>query len=178
MNENTEVYYSSTLDDVAIRFNKTPFNLVIIEFKHSILFHTDMNTIFPKPISAENRAIVAVMLQQEVENNAQAEELPVLIFGESLIIDPQHHFVKAGGKQIRLARKEFELLYFLASRPEQVLTPKQLYQQIWNDEPPSGVDSTIKAHISVLRKKLAAAGIDTCIQNIWGIGYKFVSPQI
>lgn len=93
-----------------------------------------------------------------------------LIHDDNLIIDPVKRTVVLKGKLVKLTRKEFDLLYLMASHPDQVFTREQLYRQIWNTDYPVSVDDSVKTHIKTLRKKLS--GID-CIQNVWGVGYCF-----
>ena len=72
-----------------------------------------------------------------------------------------------------MTRKEFDLLYCLASYPGQVFSLEHLYAHVWNDTSAIAVDEIVKSQIKSLRKKLAAVG-KNYIQNEWGVGYKFV----
>ena len=85
-----------------------------------------------------------------------------------LIIDPEKFIVQYNGKDISLAKKEFELLYLLASRPGRVFVRNEILSQIWGAEVIVG-DRTIDVHIRKIRQKL---GID-CITTVKGVGYKF-----
>lgn len=67
--------------------------------------------------------------------------------------------------------KELELLYFLASSPNQVFTREQLLDNIWGYEF-AGDSRTVDVHIKRLREKLPE-GADWEISTVWGIGYKF-----
>ena len=78
---------------------------------------------------------------------------------------------------MELTRKEFDLLHYLASYPEQVFSSNQLYRQIWNEEPFENGNDTVKVHIESLRKKISDIGQE-CIHTIWWVGYKFsLEPQ-
>lgn len=96
-----------------------------------------------------------------------------LIFGTYLTIDPCCRQVYLHGESLSLTRKEFDLLYYLASNPGQVFSKEQLYHHVWHDFSALEGEDTVKTHIKTLRKKLGPVG-KSCIQNIWGIGYKFV----
>lgn len=96
-----------------------------------------------------------------------------LTFGSELIISRCHRQVLVEGKSLQLTRKEFDLLHCLASSPGQVFSREQLYAHVWDEVCPIGGDETVKVHIKTLRKKLASVGKEY-IQNVWGIGYKFV----
>ena len=83
-------------------------------------------------------------------------------------IDRERYLVKYEDKDISLARKEFELLALLASRPGKVFLRNEILNQIWGTEVIVG-DRTIDVHIRKIRQKL---GLD-CITTVKGVGYKF-----
>jgi two-component system, OmpR family, alkaline phosphatase synthesis response regulator PhoP len=85
-----------------------------------------------------------------------------------LIIDPVQFVVEYKGEQIVLAKKEFELLYLLASKPGRVFLRNEILSQIWGVDVIVG-DRTIDVHIRKIRQKL---GVD-CITTVKGVGYKF-----
>jgi len=88
---------------------------------------------------------------------------------EDLIIDIDKRLVFTQGKEIKLARKEFDLLVLLASKPGQVITRETIYSRIWGNNIVVG-DRTIDVHIRKLREKVGEKYIDT----IKGVGYKFL----
>jgi two-component system alkaline phosphatase synthesis response regulator PhoP len=85
-----------------------------------------------------------------------------------LEIDPVKYEVIIGGRQVILAKKEFELLYMLASKPGRVFLRNEILNQVWGNDVIVG-DRTIDVHIRKVRQKL---GID-CITTVKGVGYKF-----
>ncbi len=85
-----------------------------------------------------------------------------------LVIDPVQFVVEYKGQQIVLAKKEFELLYLLASKPGRVFLRNEILSQIWGVDVIVG-DRTIDVHIRKIRQKL---GVD-CITTVKGVGYKF-----
>ena len=85
-----------------------------------------------------------------------------------LVIDPEKFVVQFEGREIILAKKEFELLYLLASRPGRVFLRNEILSQVWGNEVIVG-DRTIDVHIRKIRQKL---GVD-CITTVKGVGYKF-----
>ncbi len=87
---------------------------------------------------------------------------------DDLVIDPVQFIVEYKGRQIILAKKEFELLYLLASKPGRVFLRNEILSQIWGVDVIVG-DRTIDVHIRKIRQKL---GID-CITTVKGVGYKF-----
>jgi two-component system, OmpR family, alkaline phosphatase synthesis response regulator PhoP len=87
---------------------------------------------------------------------------------DGLIIDPEKFVVEYDGKEIILAKKEFELLHLLATKPGRVFLRNEILSQVWGNEVIVG-DRTIDVHIRKIRQKL---GID-CITTVKGVGYKF-----
>lgn len=86
----------------------------------------------------------------------------------NLTIDPDQFTVTIGGNDVALAKKEFELLYFLASRAGCVLHRDAILDGVWGDTF-NGSDRTLDVHIRKIRKKLNS----DCIKTVKGIGYKF-----
>jgi two-component system alkaline phosphatase synthesis response regulator PhoP len=76
--------------------------------------------------------------------------------------------VQYEGKEEVLAKKEFELLYLLASKPGRVFLRNEILERIWGNDVIVG-DRTIDVHIRKIRQKL---GVD-CITTVKGVGYKF-----
>jgi len=89
-----------------------------------------------------------------------------------LIIDPERFLIIYKGQEISLAKKEFELLYLLASKPGKVFLRNEILSQVWGNDVIVG-DRTIDVHIRKIRQKL---GVD-CITTVKGVGYKFDLPM-
>jgi two-component system alkaline phosphatase synthesis response regulator PhoP len=85
-----------------------------------------------------------------------------------LIINRENFSVRYKNEDINLARKEFELLSLLASKPSKVFLRNEILNQIWGTEVIVG-DRTIDVHIRKIRQKL---NLD-CIKTVKGVGYKF-----
>ena len=79
------------------------------------------------------------------------------------------------GKELVMPPKELELLYFLASQPNQVFTREQLLDHIWGYEY-VGDTRTVDVHIKRLREKIKDQD-NWAIRTVWGIGYKFEVRQ-
>lgn len=84
-----------------------------------------------------------------------------------LVIDPEKYIVIKDGKTIVLPRKEFELLFLLASKPNKVYTRESIFEQVWDSDVIVG-DRTIDVHIRKIREK-----IGDHIKTVKGVGYKF-----
>lgn len=86
-----------------------------------------------------------------------------------LIIDKNNFRVSKAGQQFLLPKKEFDLLYLLASNTDKVFKREEILEKVWGNDVIVG-ERTIDVHIRRLREKL---GINT-IQTLKGIGYKLV----
>ena len=85
-----------------------------------------------------------------------------------LMIDKEKFMVNYQHKDITLAKKEFELLALLASRPGRVFLRNEILSQVWGTDVIVG-DRTIDVHIRKIRQKLEV----DCITTVKGVGYKF-----
>jgi len=97
----------------------------------------------------------------------KSEESKLIEHGD-IKIDPEQFMVYYKGNPINLAKKEFELLYFLATKPGRVFLRNEILSQIWGSEVIVG-DRTIDVHVRKIRQKI---GIE-CIKTVKGVGYKF-----
>ncbi len=83
-------------------------------------------------------------------------------------IDPIAYVIKKAGEKIYLPKKEFDVLYLLASTPNKVFRRNEIFHEIWGDDVIVG-DRTIDVHIRKIREKLRIKNIKT----VKGVGYKF-----
>ncbi|MGA9212037.1 response regulator transcription factor [Kaistella sp.] len=97
-----------------------------------------------------------------------SNEVKVLKIGD-LMIDKDNVKVTKSGQHFLLPKKEFDLLYLLASNTEKVFKREEILEKVWGNDVVVG-ERTIDVHIRRLREKL---GINT-IQTLKGIGYKLV----
>jgi len=116
-----------------------------------------------KPISPK----VLVSRVNAIFRRLNKEEGKTLKLG-NMVIDPERFMVVLNGNDVVLAKKEFELLYLLASKPGRVFLRNEILSQVWGAEVIVG-DRTIDVHIRKIRQKL---GID-CVTTVKGVGYKF-----
>lgn len=93
-----------------------------------------------------------------------------IIKESDLIIDPQKRELKLCGEPVSLTYKEFELLYYLMSNPDIVLSRNRIMNVIWGYEY-EGESRTVDVHIRSLRQKLGKEG--DLIETVRNIGYKF-----
>lgn len=117
-----------------------------------------------KPISPKVLVSRVNALFRRVNKDVEGKSITV----GNLTIDPVKFLVTLKGKDITLAKKEFELLYLLASKPGRVFLRNEILNQVWGQEVIVG-DRTIDVHIRKIRQKL---NLD-CITTVKGVGYKF-----
>lgn len=125
-----------------------------------------------KPFSPrELVARVKTVLRRTADGIARKAD-DLLNYG-NLVIDPVAREVTLRGRLVNLTAKEFDLLYLLASHPNQAFTRKQLINEIW-DFSYSVEYSTITVHIRRLRAKIEVDPMKPrFIKTLWGAGYKF-----
>jgi two-component system alkaline phosphatase synthesis response regulator PhoP len=97
-----------------------------------------------------------------------AEQSKVIKIGE-LVIDKDNFKVTKNGENFLLPKKEFDLLYLLASNTQKVFKREEILDKVWGNDVIVG-ERTIDVHIRRLREKLG----DDTIQTLKGIGYKLV----
>ncbi len=113
-------------------------------------------------------ARIAVALR----NNSLFSEENVLTF-ENIVLDTALHSVSVDDKAVRLTRTEYAILKLLMSNPSRVIAKSVLLDKISADTPDC-TESSLKIHISNLRRKLREAGSRDYIEAVWGIGFKLV----
>ncbi len=119
-----------------------------------------------KPISTKVLVSRVNALFRRINTKNEDDDKALTI--ENMVIDPSRFVVKIDDVEIPLAKKEFELLHLLGSKPGRVFLRTEILSQIWGKEVIVG-DRTIDVHIRKIRQKL---GID-CITTVKGVGYKF-----
>jgi two-component system alkaline phosphatase synthesis response regulator PhoP len=115
----------------------------------------------PRALISRINAILRrnAMADTEVENKIEIGDL---------VVDREAYLVFQRGQKVVLAKKEFELLYLLASKPGKVFTREVILNNIWEDSVVV-TNRTIDVHIRKLREKLG----DDYVATVKGVGYKF-----
>ena len=96
------------------------------------------------------------------------EEQQSIMTLPGMIIDREKYLVIREGKEIKMPRKEFELLLFLTSKPNKVFSRNEIFTNVWGNDVIVG-DRTIDVHVRKIREKI---GMDN-IKTIKGVGYKY-----
>lgn len=89
----------------------------------------------------------------------------------NIVLDPEGRTVFVEDRPVRLTRTEFAVLMLLMQDPRRVVSKSRLLERL-SGETPDCVESSLKVHVSNLRKKLREAGAGDVIEAVWGIGFK------
>lgn len=111
-------------------------------------------------------------LFRRYKQHTKSQSSGLTISHKDFFMDHSKHIVRIGEVSIDLIGKEFELLWYLASHPEEVFTKEQIYDQVWGEEE-FGEYSTVTVHVRKIRSKFEKAGLKQYIKTLWGVGYKF-----
>jgi len=128
-------------------------------------FETGADDYISKPIKP--RVLVSRLKALLRRHEAKESKSSFLDVG-NIQIDRERYLIIFNGKEMAVPRKEFELLYLLASKPGKVFKRDEILNEIWGRDIIVG-DRTIDVHIRKLREKLG----EELIKTVKGIGYKF-----
>jgi two-component system alkaline phosphatase synthesis response regulator PhoP len=137
------------------------------EYSEIAGFNVGADDYIAKPIKP--RALIS-RINAILRRNASTDEISSdnkVEIGD-LVIDREAYLVYQSGEKVVLAKKEFELLYLLASKPGKVFTRESILKNIWEDSVVV-TNRTIDVHIRKLREKLG----ETYVATVKGVGYKF-----
>ena len=119
-----------------------------------------------------SKPIKPKILLKKISNIAKKiksnKNMPIVLDLGSIKINKEEYLVTQNKNEIMLPRKEFELLFLLASKPEKVFTRDEIMNKVWGTQVVVG-DRTIDVHIRKLREKIG----DKHIKTLKGVGYKF-----
>ena len=121
-----------------------------------------------------SKPIKPKILLKKISNIAKKiksnKNMPIVLDLGSIKINREEYLVTQNKNEIMLPRKEFELIFLLASKPEKVFTRDEIMNKVWGTQVVVG-DRTIDVHIRKLREKIG----DKHIKTLKGVGYKFKS---
>lgn len=138
------------------------------DYSHVVAFESGADDYVTKPIkprilNSKVKAMLRRFLKDDVGGNIVIDEMEINV---------EEYKVNHQGKEIILPRKEFELLYLLASKPGKVFKRLKIMESVWGSDVIVG-DRTIDVHIRKLREKIG----DQYFKTVKGVGYKFVSES-
>jgi DNA-binding response OmpR family regulator len=127
-----------------------------------------------KPFGGEQ---LAARIRAVLRRVAAAEAADAVIHVAELEIDPITRRVTLADQQLELSRKEFDLLWLLASRAGEVVTKRDLLAGVWG-QPFGGADRTVDVHLSWLRRKLGETAAEPrFLETVRGVGVRLVDPD-
>ena len=122
-----------------------------------------------KPFDGKEMTARVKAVLRRVQGSEEEKQTDVSWPG--LTVSIAEYDVHYEGKKLEMPPKELEVLYFLASHPNQVFTREQLLDNIWGYEY-VGDTRTVDVHIKRLREKIKDRG-NWSLTTVWGVGYKF-----
>ena len=139
------------------------------DFSYVAAFEAGADDYVTKPIKPKVLVSKVKALLRRFEGKDQNEN--ILDF-DGLIIDKDEYKIIVQENEIFLPRKEFELIYLLASKKNKVCKREEIMETIWGSDVVVG-DRTIDVHIRKLREKIG----NNYVKTVKGIGYKFTLPK-
>ena len=139
------------------------------DFSHVAAFDAGADDYIIKPIKPKVLVSKVNALLRRLKEKQNPQNI---IQFQNLIIDSDAHKVIFHGEEINLPRKEFQLLFLLASKPDKVIKRVKIMEQVWGSNIVVG-DRTIDVHLRKLRKKLGKEYFKT----VKGVGYMFKNPK-
>ncbi len=126
-----------------------------------------------KPFSVDQlEARVRAVLRR---TGGEGRQGPLMV--GDLAIDVAAREARLDGQPVDLSPKEFDVLRFLAERPGEVVSKRELLAEVWR-QPYGGSEKTVDVHISWLRKKLGETAAESrYLQTVFGVGVKLVDPE-
>lgn len=113
-------------------------------------------------------ARIAVQLRNEIPKGEEME-----LSHDDIVMNLASHQVFVGEQEVRFTKTEYAILKLFLQNPTQVLAKSVILERI-NEDTPDCVESSLKVHMSNLRKKLREGGGKDYIESVWGIGFKWV----
>lgn len=129
------------------------------------------------PVEADEilSIINAVLRRDERMEHIHFGKLLPCIEHKELFLDPLRRTVRMRGEDVKLTRKEFDILHFLANHPDIAFTRKQIYSHVWKTAE-EFTATIVSDHISSIRRKLGLCAKDVgYIQTVFRIGYRFAA---
>jgi len=125
-----------------------------------------------KPYSADQ---LDARIRAVLRRSAGVDVDPTLIVG-GLSIDPRTREVSLDDTALELSPREFDLLAYLAARPGEVVSKRELLAEVWQ-QPYGGAEKTVDVHLSWLRRKLGETAQEPrFLVTVRGVGVKLVEP--
>lgn len=122
-----------------------------------------------KPFSLQE---LTARIAAHLRRDERSKNSPDVMTGQGLIVNLSERRVFWGNHEILFSKREFDIIEFLMSNPNQVFDKERIYEAIWGCDA-DGSSNVIKEHIRKIRAKLQEATGKEYIETVWGIGYRW-----
>lgn len=122
-----------------------------------------------KPFSLKE---LTVRVEAHLRRDGRNHNAPELLTSDGLLVNLTERSVCYENRKIPFSKREFDILEFLLSNPNQVFDKERIYEAVWGYEA-EGDSNVVKEHIRKIRIKLQEVTEQEYIETIWGMGYKW-----
>ncbi len=130
-----------------------------------------------KPFSPAELALRVKAVIRRSKSNPEQKKNKELLEYPHVYIEYSTRQVRIWEQEVALTAKEFDMLWLMASYPNQIFSRLQLLEQIWESRY-EGDEDTVTVHIRRLRRKIEQdSAKPNLIKTVWGVGYKFEPPK-
>ena len=124
-----------------------------------------------KPFSPRELTLRVQSVLRRSRDPVPRPDRPAVLRDGDLRVDVAARTVSAGGRELSLTMREFDLLAFLMAHPRQAFTRAELLERVWGWT--FGDQSTVTVHVRRLREKLEPGAADPRVATVWGVGYRY-----
>lgn len=122
-----------------------------------------------KPFSIDE---LGARISAHLRRERRQRESAKVRFDDKLAIDYTERCLYYNGKEVPLAKKEFDIIELLSQHAGQVFSKERIYELVW-DYDSEGDSSVIAEHIRRIRAKFTTADMKQYIETVWGVGYRW-----
>ncbi len=122
-----------------------------------------------KPFSIDE---LGARVEAHLRRERRHQNAAVVKFGNRIAIDYSERELYFDGKKVAFAKKEFDIIELLSLHAGQVFGKERIYELVWGYDS-EGDSAVVAEHIRRIRAKLQVAGAKSCIETVWGVGYKW-----
>lgn len=122
-----------------------------------------------KPFSLQE---LTARIEAHLRRDERSKRPPEVVTSQGLIINLSDRKVFWNEQELSFSKREFDIIEFLSSNPNQVFDKERIYEAVWGYDA-DGDSNVIKEHIRKIRTKLTQASGNEYIETVWGMGYRW-----
>ena len=122
-----------------------------------------------KPFSLRE---LTARIEAHLRREARGCQTSEVVAAQGLLINRSQRKVFSGDREIAFSKREFDILNFLVSHPNQVFDRERIYAAVWGIDG-QGDAGVVKEHVRKIRRKLSEACSSEPIETVWGMGYRW-----